>query len=32
MAQFLASICVDDLISGNGTVSEAFQFYLKAKE
>ena len=32
VAQFLASIYVDDLISGNGTVPEAFQFYLKAKE
>ena len=32
MAQFLASIYVDDLISRNGTVPEAFQFYLKAKE
>ena len=28
MAQFLASIYVDDLISGNETVPEAFQFYL----
>ena len=32
VVQFLASIYVDDLISGNGTVPEAFQFYLKAKE
>ena len=32
VAQFLASIYVDDLISGNGTVPEAFQFYLKATE
>ena len=32
VAQFLASVYVDDLISGNGTVPEAFQFYLKANE
>ena len=32
MAQFLASIYVNDLISGNGTAPEVFQLYLKAKE
>ena len=30
--QFLAAIYVDDLITGNETVSEVFSFYLKAKE
>ena len=30
--QLMAAIYVDDLITGNETVSEFFSFYLKAKE